>query len=80
LTVAADAFQMEGVPHPAGLVVVDGVARLVRPLEHPETLATELEHLRHEGQAVEPTILVEGLQYFFLRTNFNPISWTDVTN
>jgi hypothetical protein len=46
----------------------------VRPLEDLETLSAELEHFRHEGEPVEPALLVERLQDLFLALHLHPIA------
>src|SRR5260370_5001487 len=50
LAIAPYSFQMNRSVHSPTLVIVDGVASLVRPLKDPKSLTPALEHLRHARQ------------------------------
>src|SRR5216684_4817304 len=73
LTVAAKAFQMNCIFHPAALVVINRVARLVGTFVDAKTLAAECEHLRHERQIFQAAVFVKGDQYLFTAADLHPI-------
>ena len=59
-----------------GIIPFDGdrIAGLVRPLVDLEALPAILEHLRHEGHAIQSTLLVKRPQDFVLAADFDPIT------
>jgi hypothetical protein len=75
LAIAPNPLQVDGIFHPAALVLVHRVTRLVGSLVNAKYLATECEHLRHEGHPVELAVLVESLQDFIPAADFNPVSY-----
>ena len=53
---------------------LDGSAGLVRRLADAHPPVAILEHLRHEGQSLQASVLVERCKNFFLATNNDPFS------
>jgi len=52
----------------------DSVACLVSPLADLKPLATEREHLGHEGHAIETPFAIERAQNFVFTPNFDPVA------
>lgn len=65
---------MHRVDHGPSACLVNGIASLVRAFVNLEPPAAILEHLRHEGQAVELAFLVKRFQDFFLAPDLDPIT------
>jgi hypothetical protein len=66
-------FEMHGVRHSANAPRLDIVASLVGTLPNPKPLATQTQHLRHEGEMLRAAALVQCRQNFFLCANLNPL-------
>ena len=75
LTVATE-IQMDRIGEASTSNRIDRVAGLVRPLINFEALSAILKHLRHEGELIQPAILIERPQDLFLAPNFHPITCT----
>jgi hypothetical protein len=59
LTIAAEPLEVNRVCHAPALIVLDGIASLMGGPENAESSSTILEHLRHEGERVEVTAIVQ---------------------
>src|SRR5262249_50192038 len=62
--IATQAVQEHEAAHALEAYAMDPVIQLVDAPEHAGALAAVGRHLRHERQAVEPSVCVEGLQDF----------------
>ena len=78
LPVAPRPVEVHGPLHAVHPAVVDLVAALERPLLHPEPLAGELEHLRHERQRLQPAPLVERRQDLLRASHLDEVAGTQV--
>ena len=58
----------------ADIMSAHRVAGLMRALVDLEALAAIAEHLRHEGQILEPAVLVERPQDLFLAQDLHPLA------
>ena len=67
-------LEMDRVLEATAASPIDGVACLVGALEYLEALAAIGEHLRHEGQLVQPAVAVERRQNFLFAANFDPVA------
>jgi hypothetical protein len=71
---AAEIFQVNPIEKPPSAGAVDRIAGLVRTFVDPEPPTAILEHLWHEWQTIQSTVLVEGAEDFLLASNFNPVA------
>jgi len=78
--VAAHVFEVDRVLHSPQAGLIDGIASLVGSPEDPELLAAVLQHLRHEGQAVDRTGTVEACQDLGLGPDFHEFPDTQWTS
>jgi hypothetical protein len=74
---AAARFEMNGIFELAGVVwewraVITG---FVGAFVYPKTFAAKLQHLRHKGHRLKPTVAVERAKDFFFSSNFYPIAY-----
>ena len=74
LAVAAHPLQVDGVAHAVHACRADRVAQLQRQLVHPEPPATELQHLRHEGQRLQLTSGINGGQDLGLAAHLDDLA------
>ena len=65
---------MDGALHAPQLPPFDRVAGLVRPAADPEALSAVGEHLRHEGESVEPATLVQRAENLFFAPNLDDVA------
>jgi hypothetical protein len=56
------------------IVPADRIASLVRGLVNTKTLTAIVEHLRHEGEFVESSILVERSEDFLFAQDLDPVA------
>jgi hypothetical protein len=73
-TIASETRKMHSVEKPPRSRVIDRVARLIRARLNPDTLSAVLQHFRHEGKAIEFSLLVQRCENFLLRTDFDDVT------
>jgi len=74
IAVATDALEMDGIPHTSRSALHDRVARFFGAAVHAEGPAAELEHLRHEGQAIEPAVAIQSPEDFLTAPNLDDVA------
>lgn len=72
-SVAANAFKMHGVLHGARAHAIRRVTGFVSAFEYLESFAAKLQHLRHEWEFSQPSVLIESGKDFFFTFYFQPL-------
>jgi hypothetical protein len=78
LPTAAQSVKVHGVDHPARYAGLNRVACLVRALRYCETLSAILEHLWHERERIEFSLLVQGGEDLFFGAYFDHVAGTQM--